>query len=212
MEFAEVVRRRRMVRRYDTDRSVPRPMLRAILDLATRAPSAGFSQGWHFLVLDRPSELEAFWAATAGARPPDAWLDGMRTAPVLIVPMSDKSAYLRRYAQPDKAGSTSATPSGGGDDAQWPSPYWDIDTGMASVIALLAAVDAGLGGCFFGIPGPRLPAVRSTFGIPERLSPIGVIALGYEAHYEKRRPARKRRPLDDVVSWGPMAAQRPPVT
>ncbi len=202
MEFVEAVRQRRMVRRFDTDRPVGRDRISAILDLATRAPSAGFSQGWHFLVLDDTGAREAFWAATAGARPPDAWLEGMRTAPVLIIPMSDKSAYLRRYSAPDKAGSTSATPATGDDQGQWPSPYWDIDTGMASVIALLAAVDQGLAGCFFGLPAVRLPAARATFAIPDGLSPIGVIAIGYEADYVRRRPSRRRKPLDEVVSWG----------
>ncbi|MCW2603070.1 MAG: Nitroreductase [Pseudonocardiales bacterium] len=202
MEFAEAVRRRRMVRRFASDRAVNRTQIAAILDLATQAPSAGFSQGWHFLVLDDVASRDAFWVATAGARPPDAWLDGMRTAPVLIIPLSDKSAYLRRYAAPDKAASTSATPAAGDDQGQWPSPYWDIDTGMASVIALLAAVDQGLAGCFFGIPAVRLPAVRTVFAIPERLTPIGIMAIGYEADYVPSKPARSRKPLDDVVTWG----------
>lgn len=202
MEFADAVRTRRMVRRFDPDRGVDRDRIRAMLDLATRAPSAGFSQGWHFLVLDDVPSRQRFWEATAGARPPDAWLDGMQTAPVLIIPMSDKSAYLRRYAAPDKTASTSATPASGGDDGQWPSPYWDIDTGMASVIALLAAVDDGLAGCFFGIPATRLLTVREALRVPERLTPIGIMAIGYEAAYLPRKQARRRKPLDDVVSWG----------
>lgn len=205
MEFIEAVRRRRMVRQFDTARPLDRDRISAILDLATRAPSAGFSQGWHFLVLDETAARDAFWTATAGSRPPDAWLAGMRTAPVLIIPMSDKSAYLRRYAAPDKSASTSATPATGDDQGQWPSPYWDIDTGMASVIALLAAVDQGLAGCFFGIPAARLRAVRTAFAVPERLSPIGVMAMGYEADYVRPRPARRRRPLNEVVSWGRFA-------
>ena len=51
MEFQEVVRRRRMVRDYSDE-----PVDPAVIDLAlanaVRAPSAGFSQGWAFLVLD----------------------------------------------------------------------------------------------------------------------------------------------------------------
>lgn len=59
VEFSEVVRRRRMVRRY-----AARPVDRAIVDRALanaiRAPSAGFSQGWGFLVLDTPADVDAF--------------------------------------------------------------------------------------------------------------------------------------------------------
>ena len=53
MEFAEVVRRRRMVRRFDR-RPVPREVIDRILDVARRGPSAGFAQGVDFLVLDTP--------------------------------------------------------------------------------------------------------------------------------------------------------------
>lgn len=45
MEFQDVVRRRRMIRRYDPDRDLPPEVVDRILHNATRAPSAGFSQG-----------------------------------------------------------------------------------------------------------------------------------------------------------------------
>ena len=44
-------------------------------------------------------DVARFWEAT-GADPEthNAWLDGMRTAPVVIVPLAHKDAYLERYA------------------------------------------------------------------------------------------------------------------
>jgi len=42
MEFGEVVRRRRMVRAYQPDRPVSREQIDSLLELAVRAPSAGF--------------------------------------------------------------------------------------------------------------------------------------------------------------------------
>ena len=48
MEFQEVVRRRRMVRNY-ADRPVDPAVVDRALRNATRAPSAGFSQGWAFV-------------------------------------------------------------------------------------------------------------------------------------------------------------------
>lgn len=210
MEFADVVRARRMVRRFDPSRPVSREDIRQLLDLATRAPSAGFSQGWHFLVLDERADRERFWAATALGRPEDAWLAGMRSAPALILPISDRAAYLRRYAEPDKARSTAATPIGHElddepatpDDARWPVPYWDLDTAMASVLALLGATDRGIGSCFFGIPATAFAALHDVFGIPAGLRPIGVIALGYEAGYLSGRGRRARRPATETTSWG----------
>ena len=58
MEFAEIVRRRRMVRNYDPDHTVPDELLDRLLDYAIRAPSAGFSQGWGFLVLTEPADRD----------------------------------------------------------------------------------------------------------------------------------------------------------
>src|SRR5436190_1099356 len=60
MEFQDVVRRRRMVRRYDPDRPIPPDTVDRILRNAQRAPSAGFSQGWGFLALDQPEDLDRF--------------------------------------------------------------------------------------------------------------------------------------------------------
>ncbi|HSI93129.1 MAG TPA: nitroreductase family protein, partial [Jiangellaceae bacterium] len=51
MEFQEVVRRRRMVRNF-ADRPVEPAIVDRLLANAIRAPSAGFSPGWAFLVLD----------------------------------------------------------------------------------------------------------------------------------------------------------------
>jgi nitroreductase len=145
MEFESVARRRRMVRAYDPARAVSRETIDRLIGLGTHAPSAGFSQGWHFLVLDDPATCAEFWSATTTGAPSNAWLDPMRTAPALIVTLSDKQAYLDRYAEPDK-GFTDKS------ESHWPVPYWDVDTGMAAMLMLLGVADAGLAACFFGVP------------------------------------------------------------
>src|SRR3712207_9299478 len=78
VDFAEVVRRRRMVRDYDPDRPVPPEVRERLLEHAIRAPSAGFSQGWAFLVLESPEERARFWTATTDEGSPDAWLTRMK--------------------------------------------------------------------------------------------------------------------------------------
>lgn len=194
-----------MVRRF-TGAPVDPAVVDRALEHATRAPSAGFSQGWGFLVLDRPADVRRYWEACVGPAAlaaPGRWLAGMTTAPVLVVPCSSRAAYLERYAQPDK-GWTDRDPD------RWAMPYWHLDTAMASLLVLLTAVDEGLGGCFFGIPRERYAAVRATFGIPEDHEPIGVIALGHPvpdpdpgAAEPTGSPARRpRRPLDEVVHRG----------
>lgn len=196
MEFGDVVRRRRMVRTYQPDRPVPPVVVRRLLAHATRAPSAGFSQGWAFLVLDTAPDRERFWRATAGPDADTRWLAGMRTAPLIVVPHSHKAAYLDRYAEPDKGWTDR-------DESRWPVPYWDIDTGMAALLMLLTAVDEGLGACFFGIPPERVAGYRAAFGVPEGFTPIGAVTVGYPAK-DWRSPslARGRYGLDTVAHHG----------
>jgi nitroreductase len=205
MEFDEVVRRRRMVRNYDPDRPIPPELVDKIVQHGLRAPSAGFSQGWSFLVLTEPADRDLYWTSTTEVDLGEAaadrawrgdWLTRMRNAPLLIVCLSNKSAYLDRYAQPDKGWTDRA-------EDHWPVPYWDIDTGFAALLMHLTAVDQGLGSCFFGVPVPAVSRFKEAFGIPAQFTPVGTLSVGYRAA-DKKSPSLKRghRPVDDVVHHG----------
>ncbi|WP_284534947.1 nitroreductase family protein [Nocardioides sp. T2.26MG-1] len=201
MEFQDVVRRRRMVRNYATDPVDPAVVDRALRN-ATRAPNAGFSQGWAFLVLDTTADVRTFWEATADdIEHPDEWLTGMMRAPVVILPCSSKAAYLRRYAEPDKGWTDQ-------DEARWPKPFWDMDTAMASLLILQTATDAGLASCFIGVPPERDAAVRDAFAIPDDFDPVGVITIGHHPADPGDQGAagspsrRRRKPVEDVVHRG----------
>jgi nitroreductase len=198
MEFRDVVHRRRMVRRYD-DRPVDPAIVDRMLEHAIRAPSAGFSQGWAFLRLDTPEDVDRFWRSTSpdlGAS--NSWLDGMRTAPVVIVPMSNRDAYLDRYAEPDKGWTDR-------DEARWPVPHGHVDPGLAALLILQTAVDEGVGACFFGIPPDGTDGFRAEFGVPEEYTPIGAVTVGHLAD-DPGAPGssatRRRRPAADVVHRG----------
>jgi len=200
VEFREVVRRRRMVRAYDPDRPVPPEVVERLLEHALHAPSAGFSQGWGFLVLTGAEDRERFWTATTTAGAPyDDWLRGMRNAPLIVVPHSNRRVYLDRYAEDDKGWVDR-------DETRWPVPYWDIDTGFASLLMLLTVVDEGLGACFFGIPPAFMASYREAFGVPEDFTPIGALSIGYPAP-DRRSPSLKRgrKPVAEVAfrgRWG----------
>lgn len=204
MELRDVVRRRRMVRRF-TPEPVDPAVVDRLLRAAVRAPSAGFTQGWAFVVLDTPDAVARFWdAATPGApgtgRDLSRWLAGMRTAPVLVLVLTSRDAYLDRYAQDDKGWSDR-------DASRWAVPYWHVDAGMASLLMLLGAVDEGLGACFFGVSPGEVDRVRAAFDVPETYAPTGVVALGYpDDDGPSGSPRRRaRRPLEDVAhrgAWG----------
>ena len=193
-----MVRGRKMVRSFD-ERPVPDDVLTRLLDIARRAPSAGFSQGVHFLVLSGPGETARYWDITMPEpRRSSFGLPGVLKAPVLVLPIAEPAAYLARYSEPDKAAAGLQTA-----DA-WPVPYWDIDTAFATMQLLLAAVDAGLGALFFGIFRHE-DRLMAELGVPEGNRPIGTVALGYAAEGEQPPSSATRRPrrsLQGVVHRG----------
>jgi nitroreductase len=196
VEFDEVVRRRKMVRTYDPDRPVPAEIVDKLIRHALRAPSAGFSQGWGFLVLQEPQDRELYWSVTSADGPADSWLQRLRTAPLIIVALSNKSVYLDRYAQADKGWTDR-------DERRWPVPYWDVDTGFAALLMHLTAVNEELGSLFFGVPAEKVAAFRAAFGVPDEFTPVGALTVGYPAP-DKRSPSLRRghRPVDEVVHHG----------
>ncbi len=177
---------------------LPTEVVDRLLDRARRAPSAGHSQGWAFVVLSGPAETSRFWAFGADA----AWLaepslPGLLAAPVIVVPFASRQAYLDRYRQDDKRALGRSQPEG------WPVPYWLLDTAMATMLLLLGAVAEGVGALYFALHGDG-ERLRSALGVPEGWEPIGAVALGWPA--ANRVPGtsarRGRRPLDEVVHRG----------
>jgi nitroreductase len=74
---------------------------------------------------------------------------------------------------------------------------------MAALLMLLTAVDVGLGGLFFTPPLDKIPRLFQAFGIPDRLHPIGVVAIGYPAADRPSSSARRgRRPSSQVIHRG----------
>ena len=110
MEFAEVIKRRRMVRAF-TGEPLEAGTAGRLLRAANRAPSAGFCQGYSFLVLDGIEQSAPLWeifyddAASAGDREADerAQIAALSRAPLVIVPLACKDVYLDQYAErPDR--------------------------------------------------------------------------------------------------------------
>jgi nitroreductase len=191
MEFDQVIRKQRMTRRFES-RPVPRDLLDSILASGQKAPTAGYSQGVAMMVLEG-DDTEIFWkfADPESRHPPES------KAPVMVIPLASKKAYLERYSQPDKAGTGMHVEEG------WPVPYWQVDCAFASMTILLAATSAGLGCWFFGIFTGK-DELLAELNVPEEWEPIGVMAIGYPAKKDIRSPSLKRgrKPFDDFVHRG----------
>lgn len=191
-----------MTRAFHPD-PLPDGLLEELVDLASRAPSAGKAQGWHLITLEG-SGRAAFWDATLPTerRASFRW-KRLLDAPVIILPFADPAAYVDRYSEPDKA----HTGLGAGTYA-WAAPYWTIDASMAVMTILLAAEENGLGALFFGVFRGEAE-LRVSLGVPDELQLLGAIALGYPAddddrgdHGQGRSAGRPRRTVDQIVHRG----------
>src|SRR4051794_28183749 len=135
MELSDVILRRRMVRHFSPE-PVPAETIEHILALARHAPTAGFTQGYAFVVVTQP-ELRKAIGRICGE--PEVHEEGdfhnfVSEAPVVVIPCTSEAAYHRRYQEPDKL-----LPDG--TEFAWPVPYWYMDLGCAVMILLLAVVD-----------------------------------------------------------------------
>jgi len=186
-----------MVRAFTADPLDPE-VVDGLIDLARRAPSAGNSQGFAYVVLSGPEETARYWdVALPPARRTTFGWPGLVAAPVLVLALVRPESWVERYSEPDKVTTGLGTSPGA-----WPTPYWWVDGGMAVEHLLLGAVAAGLGACFFGTFGHE-SAVQAALGVPEGWRVLGVVALGHPApDVPGRSAARPRRSVEDIVHRG----------
>jgi nitroreductase len=182
-----------MVRHFGPE-PVSREVVDRVVSLAQHAPSAGFSQGCAYVVITNADSRKKIAAlqgeeeyATSGFH---KWIS---EAPVNIVVCVSEKLYHDRYNEKDKLKEN-------GTEIEWPTPYWFFDAGCASMIILLAAVDAGLAAAFSGVSD--VDGVKQFLGIPEDFHPVGVISIGHP-EIDVRSPSlrRGRRPSAQVVHF-----------
>jgi nitroreductase len=188
MELKETILKRRMVRNF-ADKPIDPETIEGIVQLTRHAPSAGFTQGQSFIVVTKP-ELKKAIADTCQE---EEYVKGgfapfISKAPVLLIPCTSEMAYHRRYQQPDKVDND-------GNEIEWPVPYWFMDIGCAVMIALLAAIDEGLVTAFAG--SKDLRTLRALLNMPDEVTPVGVIAVGYRAQ-DIPSPSLKRGRKSDA--------------
>ena len=187
MQLDQVLRRRRMTRAFRPD-PVPAGTAERVVAAALRAPSAGNTDGWAFVALEGPEQTARYWDVSLPApRRPDFPWPGLLDAPLLVVCLCRPEAWPERYAEPDKAGTGLGTGTGA-----WDVPFWWVDTGFAAMLAQLAAIDAGLGVCFFGL-FEHERAVLGALGVPEGWRAAGTLAVGWPSEDRPSASASRAR-------------------
>jgi nitroreductase len=179
-----------MTREFSTEPLDP-DLVRDLVNTARWAPSAGYSQGVHFVILAGDA-VSKFWQTTDA----EAWFaakqEGVLLAPVMVLPFADPSAYTSRYAETDKAGF-------GLDVADnWPVPFWLTDTAMAVQNLLLLLEARRLGALYFGI-FRNVDVLMADLGVPDGMLSVGAVAIGHRAATDRPSGSSTTRPRRDAT-------------
>ncbi len=175
MNFIELVKKRQSDRSFESDKPVEPEKLEYILRAAHLAPSACNAQPWKFVVVTDPD----LRTKTASAIADKGMNPFAGAAPVQVVIVEENPNFTSRV---------------GGIIKQKYYPHMDI--GIAAAHLTLAAAEQGLGSCIVGWFNEK--KLSSLLGIPASKRPVLVVLLGYSTQPTRDK---KRKPLDDVVSY-----------
>ena len=175
----DLLARRWSPRAIDPDRAVEREHLIALLEAARWAPSCFGDEPWRYIAWDRNDDAASFDKAfECLAEPNQAWV---KHAPVLLLALADSE--FTKNGKPNRWG--------------------QYDTGAASENLCLQATALELVAHQMG--GFDKKKVAEAFDIPERFTPMAMIAIGHpgdpddlpEGKKETELAERKRTPLEE---------------
>jgi nitroreductase len=156
MNILDVIFSRRSIRSYQ-DRKVEPEIVIQLLQAAMAAPTAANAQPWEFVVVDETESLEKL---------KENLPFGHYNTPLAIVVCGNP-----------KISNNSAG-----------KMYWVQDCSAAVENILIAAAGMDLGAVWIGIYPleSRVAAVRRVLNMPEHVTPLGAVYVGYAA--EKKEP------------------------
>jgi nitroreductase len=183
----DLIAQRWSPRAFDAHKLVTRNQMLALVEAARWAPSCFGDEPWRYIVWDRTQDAASWQKAfDCLAEGNQVWV---KNAPVLIAATADP--HFRHD----------------GKDNRW-SQY---DTGAASMSICLQAVALGLAAHQMG--GFDAQKLAAAFAIPENITPMAMIAVGYQAEPDilegevraNETAPRKRQPLGSLFfdgAWG----------
>ncbi len=170
MDLREAILTRRSVRAFRSE-PVSEDVLRKLVDLANRAPSAGNLQSREFILV-RDAKLREGLARAALDQ------EFLAQAPAVLVVCANLQRVSSRYGRRGQ------------------ELYAIQDTAAATENFLLAAHDAGLGAVWVGAFDEA--AVARLLGLPAHARPVALVPVGHPA--ESPEPSG-RMPLRDLLHW-----------
>lgn len=193
IDLFDAIYTQRAIRSFKTD-PVPDDVIRMLIGAASKAPSAGNTQPWAFVVVRSPQTIAAiggyarkafevmYQRALSRAQPGDEppyprlkpMVENFEAIPAIIFPCLVK-----------------ADPAG-------PPQYSSIFPAVQNL--LLAARGLGLGAVITaGIAMPYISEIKELLNIPADVEPVALIPIGWP---DKERYGRTtRKPVDQITHW-----------
>jgi nitroreductase len=168
MDAFEAILARRSIRVYQ-DRPVERAALARLLEAAMAAPTACNAQPWEFVVVDSAAGMAELRLILPY---------GKYNAPAAIIVCGSKTKALNNCAE----------------------KYWVQDCSAALENILVAAAGMGLGTVWIGVYpiDERVLVVRAGLDLPETVTPLGVVFIGYPGEEKEARTQYE----EARVHWG----------
>ncbi len=160
MDAMDAILSRRSIRKY-TDQAVPEEMIKALLEAAMMAPSAGDQRPWLFVVIDDRRMLDEITTF----HPYSAML---KEAPAAIMVCYDQQLVELEIVKKEL--------------------WWIQDCSAATENLLIAANATGLGAVWLGVypTEDRVARFRELIGAPEHIVPFALISIGFPAEQKPR--------------------------
>jgi nitroreductase len=168
MEFFEVIRKRRCVRKFKK-MDVSDGLIEKILDAGRMAPSAGNLQSWYFVVIkDKETKKKLMRAAV--------FQKFISDAPVVIASCANTRRSSLAYGKRGR------------------DLYSVQDATIATQNMFLAATALGLGACWVGAFKEK--KVQEILSLKKHFRPIAIMPIGYPS--QKVDKKKKRRTIKKV--------------
>ena len=174
MDFQELVQKRQSTRKY-SDKNVDRALVTRCLEAARLAPSACYSQPWHFIIVDDPGRIKEIGEAAASL--------GMNKfaaeVPVIVAVVLEKMNFTAKIGSMLKH-----------------KDYCMLDLGIAVEHFCLQAAEDGLGTCILGWFDEK--KIARLLGVPKGKRIPLLITLGYP---DCRIRSKTRKTIEEISSW-----------
>ena len=199
--FLELIRRRTSVEQFDTQRELTERQIHDLVQDATQAPSSFNIQHWRFVAVRTLADRRRLREAAYGQLQ-------VEQAPVTFIVLGDLDGVDKLPEIMELAVDRGALPEGKA--AAWVRMAREIygdeqlardeairSATLAAMMLMLAAEARGMGsGALSGFDPQR---VKREFGIPDRLLPVLLLAVGYPTPHPRRRMPRLT--ADEVLSF-----------